>query len=270
MNSNQNSRNVASRIFLTVISFLVLAIVFSIYVITEKEIDRANEQRLISFQLTDQLLQSSDDLTRMARAFVVTSDPRYKKYYQDILDIRDGKMPRPYGYFYGYWDMVLANAQLPPTDTGQAIALLESVRQSGFTNEELSKLTEAKVNSDRMAALGFAAMKLVDSPRLDTAANRDRANLMLHSNEYYLGKAQVMKPINEVHVLMEKRTFDAVHDAENIALTFRLIFIMTALGTIYLLWRTYTSLRTTLGGSADEIHKNLVRIGSGDFSTNIT
>jgi hypothetical protein len=107
MNSKSNNRNVAPRILLTVISFFVLAIVFSIYVITEKKIDRANEQRLNSFQLTDQLLQSSDDLTRMARAFVVTSDPRYKIYYQNILDIRDGKMARPYGYFYGYWDMVL-------------------------------------------------------------------------------------------------------------------------------------------------------------------
>ena len=255
---------------LSVASFFVLAIVFSIYVITEKKIDRANEQRLVSFQLTDQLLQSSDDLTRMARAFVVTSDPRYKKYYQDILDIRDGKMPRPYGYFYGYWDMVLANAQIPPLDTGKAIALLDLIRQSGFTNEELGKLTEAKVNSDRLATFGFSAMELVDSPRLDTEVNRERANLMLHSDEYYQGKTKVMKPINEVHVLMEKRTLDAVHDAEDIALTFRLIFIVTALGATFLLWRTYTSLRTTLGGTVDDIHKNLVRIGSGDFSTDIT
>ena len=252
------------------VSIFALSIVFSIYVITEKKIDRANEQRLLSFQLTDQLLQSSDDLTRMARAFVVTSDPRYKKYYQDILDIRDGKMPRPYGFFYGYWDMVLANAQLPPSETGQAIALLDLIRQSGFTDEELGKLTEAKANSDRLATLGFAAMKLVDSPRLATEVNREKANLMLHSDEYYQGKAKIMKPINEVHRLMEKRTLDAVHDAEHIALTFRLIFIVTTLGAIFLLWRTYTSLRTTLGGTADEIHKNLVRIGSGDFSTGIT
>lgn len=270
MNTIQNNRNVASHILLTVLSFFVLAIVFSIYVITEKKIDRANEQRLVSFQLTDQLLQSSDDLTRMARAFVVTSDPRYKKYYQDILDIRDGKMPRPYGYFYGYWDMVLANAQLPLSETGQAIALLELIQQSGFTNEELGKLTEAKANSDRLAIFGFAAMKLLDSPRLGTEVNRERANLMLHGDDYYQGKAKIMRPINEVHRLMEKRTLDAVHDAENIALTFRLILIVTALGATFLLWRTYTSLRTTLGGSADEIHKNLVRIGSGDFSRAIT
>jgi diguanylate cyclase (GGDEF)-like protein/PAS domain S-box-containing protein len=270
MNSKQNNRNVASKILLSVASLFVLAIVFSIYVITEKKIDRANEQRIVSFQLTDQLLQSSDDLTRMARAFVVTSDPRYKKYYQDILDIRDGKMPRPYGYFYGYWDMVLANAQIPPSKAGQTVALLDLMRQSGFTNEELGKLIEAKANSDRLATLGFAAMELVDSPRLDTEVNRERANLMLHSDEYYQGKAKVMKPINEAHVLMEKRTLDAVHDAEDVALTFRLIFIVAALGAIFLLWRTYTSLRSTLGGTADEIHKNLVRIGSGDFSTEIT
>lgn len=270
MNTEQNNRNVASNILLTVASFVVLAIVFSIYVIAEKRIDRANEQRLVSFQLTDQLLQSSDDLTRMARAFVVTSDFRYKKFYQDILDIRDGKMSRPYGYFYGYWDMVLANAQSPPVENGQAIALLDLIRQSGFTDEELGKLMEAKANSDRLATFGFMAMKLVESAGLGQEVNRERANLMMHSNEYYQGKATIMRPINEVHRLMEKRTLDAVHDAENIALTFRLILIVTTLGAIFLLWRTYTSLRTTLGGSVDEIHKNLVRIGSGDFSSGIT
>ena len=107
--------------------------------------------------------------------------------------------------------MVLANTQSPPIENGQTVALLDLMRQSGFTAEELGKLMEAKVNSDRLAALGFEAMKLVDSSRLNTAVNRERANLMLHSDEYYQGKAKVMKPINEVHVLMEKRTRDAVH-----------------------------------------------------------
>ena len=249
--------------------FFALFVVFSFYVFTEKRIDRANEQRLISFQLADQLRQSSDDLTQMARAFVVVGDPHYKKYYQDILDIRDGKKPRPEGYFYGYWDIVLANTQSPSPENGQAIALLDLMRQSGFPNKELGKLTEAKTNSDGLATLEFAAMKLVESVGPDMEVKREKARLMLHDKNYYQAKAKIMKPINDVYLLMEKRTLDAVHNAEYIALLFRLTFIATTLGAIFILWRTYASLRATLGGSANEIHKHLVRIGNSDFSTAI-
>ncbi len=269
MISKQFSSEVTPKIVLTVASFFTLSIIFSFYVFTEKKIDRANEQRLISFQLADQLRQSSDDLTQMARAFVVVGDPRYTKYYQDILDIRDGKKPRPEGYFYGYWNMVLANAQSPNPENGQAIALLDLMRQSGFTDEELGKLTEAKTNSDSLAILELGAMKLIESVGPDMEINRQKARLMLHNKNYYQAKAKIMKPINDAYLLMEKRTLDAVHNAEYIALLFRLTFIATTLGAIFILWRTYASLRATLGGSANEIHKHLVRIGNSDFSTAI-
>ena len=58
----------------------VLAIVFVFYVWAEKQIDRANESRHQSYLLADELRQTSDDLTRMARSYVVTGDTHYKTY----------------------------------------------------------------------------------------------------------------------------------------------------------------------------------------------
>ena len=79
-----------------------------------------------------------------------------------------------------------------------------------------------------------------------------------------------MLPIIDAYRLMQQRTLDAVHHAENIALIFRLIFITITLGAIFMLWRTYVDLRATLGGSADVIQKHLARIGNGDLSIDIT
>ena len=101
------------RLWLTLAMFFVLLAAFGVYVYSEKQIDRANSQRHHSHILTDKLRQSSDDLTRMARTYVVTGDPRYKKYYQDILDIRDGKKPEPEGYRYLYWDCLLYTSPSP-------------------------------------------------------------------------------------------------------------------------------------------------------------
>lgn len=54
---------------------VVLSFIFSIYVWSEKQIDRANEIRYKSFLLADELRQSSDDLTNMVRTYVVTGNP---------------------------------------------------------------------------------------------------------------------------------------------------------------------------------------------------
>ena len=89
---------------LTVGMIIIIAVVSSIYVWSEKQIDQANNLRIQSFQLTNELHQSSDDLTRMVRTYVATGNPIYKKYYQDIIDIRNGKMLRPKNYNQVYWD----------------------------------------------------------------------------------------------------------------------------------------------------------------------
>lgn len=56
---------------------LVLIFVFSVfgyYVYTEKQLDDAYEARYVSYQLVGQLRQTSDDLTRMVRSYVLTGD----------------------------------------------------------------------------------------------------------------------------------------------------------------------------------------------------
>lgn len=102
---------VSKKMGLTMAMFMVLFVAFGIYVFTEKRIDSANDLRQTSYQLADQLHESSDDLTRMARAYVATGNPIYKQYYQDILDIRDGKKRRPAGYFLptGIWYWPILN-----------------------------------------------------------------------------------------------------------------------------------------------------------------
>src|SRR5664279_6091613 len=63
--------------------------------------------------LADELLQSSDDLTRIVRSYVITGNPIYKQHFQNILYIRDGKMSRPVNYHDIYWDLVLADGPHP-------------------------------------------------------------------------------------------------------------------------------------------------------------
>ena len=95
MTSPNNLSRFSRSLWLVLGMFVFFAILFVIYVRSEKQIDRANELRLQSHLLADELRQSSDDLTRMVRSYVITANPIYKQHFQEILDIRDGKMSRP-------------------------------------------------------------------------------------------------------------------------------------------------------------------------------
>ena len=255
--------------WLNLVVVLALAGAFALYVRAEKEIDRANEQRLSSFVLADQLKQSSADLTQMVRGYAVTGDPTYKKHYQDILDIRDGKIRRPEGYVRSYWDLVLADANFQHARGGQVAPLLNLMRQAGFAEDEFRMLAEAKSSSDGLTAIEFEAIKLVETGGPQAQENRSKARLMLIDVPYLQAKANIMKPINAAYELMDKRTSEQVHAAERVAIAFRAIFILSTVAAIFMLWRSYATMRKILGGSAQEVHAHIERIGRGELSSPI-
>ncbi len=256
-------------LWLTLGMFVLFAILFALYVRSEKQIDRAHESRLQSLLLADELRQSSDDLTRTVRSYVITGNPLYKRHFQEILDIRDGKMPRPVNYRNIYWDLVLSDDRRPQPDSGQNIALLELMRQAGFTEEEFAKLAKAKANSDALTATEFAAMKLVESTANVTEANRLKASLMVQDAAYHQAKAEIMQPIGEFYRLIEQRTLNSVHAAEHAAALLRMTFVSSGLLLIFMLWRVYRALYATLGTSVGELYAHIICIGRGDFSSAI-
>jgi diguanylate cyclase (GGDEF)-like protein/PAS domain S-box-containing protein len=266
---DNNLSRFSRSLWLVLAMFVLFAIFFVIYVRSEKQINRANEQRLQSHLLADELRQSSDDLTRMVRSYAVTANPIYKQHFQEILDIRDGKVSRPVNYRDIYWDLVLDDNHRPRPSSGQKIALLDMMRQAGFTEQEFDRLATAKANSDRLTSVEFAAMKLIEPAVLPSDSDRLKASQMLHDAAYHQAKADIMRPIDECYQLMNQRTLNAVHIAQHTAMLMRTAFICSGLLLTFTLWRAYRALYSTLGSSVDELYERLNRIGSGDFSSPI-
>lgn len=181
-----DQKNTSRRLWLAIAAVGLLAAAFVAYVQAEKSIDQANDKRQLSLLLSDELRQSSDDLSRMVSAYVITGLPRYKQHYQEILDIRNGKQPRPVDYWNVYWDLV-DDHDHRPRPFGEAVALLELMSHAGFTEGEFAKLREAATHSDALTATEFAAMQIIDAaPNL---AERMRAIDMLNDAE--IGRAHV-------------------------------------------------------------------------------
>ena len=205
-----------------------LSIVFSMLSIVslifkqqaELEIAEAHKQKYQSYLLADELRQSSDDLTRLGRTYVLTGDPSYKRQYMDILDIRDGKKPRPKDYHRIYWDFVAANNQYSRPKE-EMISLTDLMKAAGFTDAEFDKLNQAKANSDGLVALEVEAMNLVegkDANGTDTGVKDfKRAAELVHSKQYHAFKADIMRPVDAFFELLEARTNDRIAAATSSA-----------------------------------------------------
>ena len=249
--------------------FTVFTVVFVVYVHTEIKFGKANDLRFKSHYLADELRQSSDDLTRMARTYVITGDPVFKKYYMEILDIREGRSPYPGEYGGIYWDIVLADDQHPRPDAGQSIALLQKIRENGFTEEEFLKFKQAKINSDALTGIELSAMKLTESAGRNDSSGRLKAIMMLHDKSYHQAKAAIMKPIDELTRMSDKRTLDTVHRYEAAIIRLRTVFIILGLLLIFMLRRIYMSLHGILGGTVDSLYAGITHLGRGEESSAI-
>ena len=157
------------------------------------------QQREDAHHLAAELRHSSDDLTRMARTYAVTGDERFRRHFQEILDIRNGTVPRPMDYHLVYWDLVTA-AEERPRGAGEAVALRTLMQDAGFTAAELTMLEAAEDESNLLTEMENDAFAAV------AAGDLDGAQQLLHSPAYHQAKADIMLPIQRFVQAMEQRT----------------------------------------------------------------
>ena len=262
----QNKPAFQLNLLLSVITLILLSLVFFAYSWAGKQLEESYRQQYVSYLLADELRQSSDDLTRLGRTYVITKDPAYEQQYMRILAIRNGEQPRPEGYNRIYWDFVAANGQNPRPDSNQRRGLIDLMKDAGFTDGELAKLNEAKNNSDALVNTEVAAFKLVQQTDGDLAANQQQAIAMMHDKAYHQNKGRIMSPIDDFYVMMEGRNQEAVESAIANTDMLRYLFIALGLVLMFFLWRTYRSLLDLVGTSVEQLKTDLHLLAEGDFS----
>ena len=203
----------------------------------------SERERLTTYMLADELRQSSDDLTRMARLYTVTGDARYRDYFERILDIRNGAAPRPERYGGIYWDLVVDTGQ-PPRNAGASVSLMDLATNAGYTDDETALFAEAERNSLALAELEHAALDVAPSFEEEIAlsiiaavGDEDVESLLsgdlsgamhaLHGAEYNRRKAAVMEPIDRLLVSLDDRHNQAAVDGESTRGALTLILLAT-------------------------------------------
>ncbi|MDT7579462.1 MAG: two-component system, sensor histidine kinase, partial [Pseudonocardiales bacterium] len=187
---------------------VLLAVLLLVSLLAERSVQdatAAEARRSESLRLAYELRQTSDDLTRMARSYVATGEPRYLAWFREILAIRAGTAPRPTGYDGIYWDTVTDTGQRP-TPFGAPVAFASLAARAGFDGPEQALLASAQSRSDALALLEERAFALVAAGPATTPTDRALATSMLNDATYLHAKAEIMQPIGQVLRLVDTRT----------------------------------------------------------------
>ena len=189
--------NTTQRLLLTSLGPVIGLMVLSwLTFLNQRELNHSHANRHESLRLANVLRASSDELTRLARTYVVTGGADYEKQYWHVLDVRNGKQPRP---------------------DGRTIPLRTLMQQQGFTAEEFAKLQEAEDNSNALVTTETIAMHAIKGKFDDGRGGYTKqgppdpelARRIMHDDKYHSDKSIIMGPIGEFVTLLDDRTEEA-------------------------------------------------------------
>ncbi|UTW07750.1 methyl-accepting chemotaxis protein [Pseudomonas benzenivorans] len=254
----------------------LLAILVFLMISNQARLTASQANRYQSYLLADELRQSSDDLTRLARTYAVSGDPAYERQYWQVLDIRNGKLPRPQQYERLYWDFIAAGQPAPRPD-GERVPLLQLMQRQGFTEAELDKLAEAQANSDTLVLIETEAMNAVKGRYADGQGGFTRqgepdlalASRLMHNPEYHLEKAKIMQPVDAFYAQLDRRTGDAVAKYSDISerymmavsLVVALLILISAVGIL--------AIRRKVGAALQRLSDEARKVAAGELGADL-
>jgi len=200
-------------LMINIFALIGVVLIFDEYQKATQKLQYAYTLQHKSLILADELRQSSDDLTRMARTYVVTGNDMFEKQFHDVLNIRNGKVNRPKNYNRIYWDfLTLENTK--PQFNGEKKALRTLMKESGFPDTELELLYQSAEHSDKLTYLETKAMNAVKGIFQDEKGNYtikadpdlQFATNIMHGDAYHKAKVDIMKPLDMFYQAFESRT----------------------------------------------------------------
>ncbi|PID42339.1 MAG: hypothetical protein CSA52_03740 [Gammaproteobacteria bacterium] len=222
----------------------------------QSNLEREQDDRYRSYLVADEFRQSSQDLTRLARTYVSTANPEYEAMYRDIIAVRDGKKPRP---------------------DGKTISLRQMMKNLGFSAEEFALLDEAIGKSNGLVATEIKAMNAVKGIfedgsgdyTLKGAPNMELARELMFNRQYHRYIEEIMKPVNQFFVELEKRTRQEAQTlqekSDNYIDIFVVILAVVFVCLIFSGWVIYKQVIR----SVDLLAESVTAIGEGDLTREV-
>ncbi len=157
--------------------------------------------------IADEFRQSSDDLTRMVRMYILTGQKKYLNRYNETLAIREGLSPTPIDYYEVYWDLVLDDDKRP-RPFGVTMSTAKKIEQADMSRKEkdllLKALAESKELADTKEVEAIHAMQgefknAAGEYSVKAAPNPELAGKLVTGDSYLIKKAEIMGHLQDFY-----------------------------------------------------------------------
>ncbi|MEI7424457.1 MAG: ATP-binding protein [Prolixibacteraceae bacterium] len=207
---------------------IAIALGLILLINNRKKLIVSQEIRYKFLIIANELRQSSDDLTLYCRMFAMSGDSTWETKYWRILDMRNGKYPRP---------------------DGHQIALRDSMIKLGFNKSEFELLEISEAYSNELVLIeknAFSKSKDIFHENLGAFSignnqSIDYTTKLLFDEKYLEAKRKIMEPIDQFLVLINDKTRNNVENYNKMGLlilttlaTFILAVILTLIASYFL------------------------------------
>ncbi|MBT1443230.1 response regulator [Shewanella sp. JM162201] len=215
-----------------------------------EELTRTYDEASHSLALAQEVRSSSDHLSKFARAYAVTGNPKYHELFNYVLAVRNGQMPRERGHEFSYWDVIAApGAEIPPLSSGKAAqpALIDAMIAAGLSDSELILLKQALNASNELVSMERRAFDLAAGKSTpDGKPDLPAASAIVFGDSYFSEKRKIMLPLSDFYDSLSSRQMARIDGAEKALQTFNqeqqftlALLALFTLGTFAAIWRWY-------------------------------
>lgn len=216
--------------------FISIGTVFGFYHFYKQKnaVQEVSQNRINSILIADELRQTSDNLTRLARNYVITQKPAFKEQYLNVVKIRNGEIRRPDTTTSIYFDRLTDSGIKTTAPNGKPFSLIQIAKNTGINPNEIKILMYAKALSDALAVR--------EEKAFDAIAKNDSktAQELMFDKEYLKQKDKILLGVNNFYKALNIRTQKEVSNQErslgNITFVMLLLFLLAILTFIIVVY----------------------------------
>ncbi|MGE5315416.1 MAG: methyl-accepting chemotaxis protein [Acidobacteriota bacterium] len=223
---------------------------------SQRALEEAQDNRYDSFIVANDLRTNSENLTRLARTFVVTQEPKYEQEYWQLVDISNGVKPRK---------------------DGRTVSFTQLMKELNFAQAEFDKIKESEEKSNALVATEERAMNAAKGLYADANGkytvkgkpDLDLARDLVHNAEYHRQRDIILQPIDEFFTMLDHRTAAAVDASQTqtqfyLYFSFALILIVMAIQVV-----SYFFIHRKVNLPIGRLQDAVGRVASGDLSASV-
>lgn len=267
--------------------FIILMVLVGAIIRMTQQLETANSQlrladdtRYYSYLLTNELRNSTEEMTKLVRAFVMTGENKYEQQYYHLLGVRSGTRARPNDYEHFNWE-VFTSGQRQSESEEVFIPLVDLMKKVGLTDQEVTLLEEAVAVTESIAKVDIAAMNAVNGKYADArgeftiikAPNRLLAQKWVFDQQHMDKTDQILLPINLFLKNVNERTQLGVITAQteytHLIKTIVMLLVLLISVLVVSLVIGFLAIRSQIGGEPLAVMSALHQIAQGDLTVTV-